>query len=45
MDTKMTIWSGYTKYWDEILDAFSCQGIKYEADKNKRIIKVEKKTI
>ena len=36
------IWSGKTKYFDEIVDTFASAGIKYEANKKNWTISVDK---
>jgi hypothetical protein len=33
----ITVWSGYTEYFDEIIDCFASAGIKYEV-KGKTIL-------
>lgn len=37
----MTVWSGKTKHWDEIIDAFANAGIKRDVDKKTWTIKVD----
>jgi len=39
----VTIWSGKTEHFDEILDTLDCAGIKTEVDRKNWVIKVDRK--
>lgn len=43
LDDMQVVWRGKNPYWFEILDAFSAQGIRYSADRQKYVIKVAAK--
>jgi hypothetical protein len=39
------IWSGKTKYFDEIIDSFECVGIECVVDKKAKTIHIDKKQV
>ena len=41
----ITIWKGKMDFWFEVLDAFSANGIRYSADHQRWIIKVDEDQI